>query len=257
MGAMDHRWTLILLVTTVACGAQVSDEMTTDDGGSGSTSGTTTAPNPSSSTSADPGTGTADSSGTGLPAECQGYDNEESTAETTIEFRNDTDASLLLETNCGRDYLSISNDFGWRWPGDFCGTTCQDMFLYGCNACDGCATDSYQVVSPGATLSIPWAGLLYERASPSPSCLRDGSFCNGGSSCAVLRNAAPAGDVSVRIVAIRQAACEEVAEDPSTCVCPDGEQVCESSIGGESVVATAEYTAEGTPGGVLEVVAAD
>lgn len=250
---------MLTLLALAACGPQVSDDPTTDDPTGSTSDSTTTAA--SVATTDEPGSSSGaagESSETGTPAECDGYDNEAIAGETSIEFRNETEETLLLEVNCGRDYLSITNDLGWRWPGDFCGTTCAELFEFGCQVCDGCAEGAYQLVSPGATLSIPWAGQLYEGATPPATCLSEGSFCNGGNSCQVGRNAASGEDVRVRIVAARQSACEAVSDDPTACTCPKDEPLCDGYLDGDRPpVVAAEYIADAPPGGVIEVVATD
>jgi len=167
------------------------------------------------STSAASSSSTADES-SGSAAMCEDYANEEASSPVPMVIVNDTDGFLMLEVNCGLDFLEMADEMGGTYPGDFCSMSCEDEFEFGCIVCDGCATDSYHMVAPGETYELEWPGYLYEHVSPPRDCFSE-EFCS--ESCQVVRGGEARGMITARVTAVLQADCEADAEDPATCIC--------------------------------------
>lgn len=198
----------------LACGPTVGT-------GEGETDPTAATETSGSSTSGSSSSGAADGS-SGSAAMCESYVDEADSASVPLVVVNGTDGFLMLEVNCGLDYLRMDDEMGGTYPGDFCSTTCEDEFEFGCIVCEGCATDSYRMVAPGETHELQWPGRMYERLSPPRACF-SAEAC--GESCQVVRSGEGRGTITAQVTAVLQADCEALADDPTNCIC-DAEEDC-------------------------------
>lgn len=212
----------MIFSSLVACGPAVSDETS----GSGSSSGSS-GPPPETTASSQTSTGEAESSTTG--ADCTPYDDEPASAEAVLQVHNVGDAAVLLEINCGWDFLRLRNIMEWAWPGPFCTDTCENQRQYGCSLCDGCAEGAFLVIQPGASFDFMWPGMLFETVTPPLACSGEYGFCEG-STCPMQRDPVGAGSVEVSVATVLQADCEALAADPALCACPDAQETCDTTV---------------------------
>lgn len=201
--------------TASESGAQATEPSAS--GAMSQTDGTSadTAPNDTSPDDTSPGDTSADDA-------CADFDNDDPPPPVTfpIEIRNVGAQPLLLNQPCeAREFVRVSNDEDWTWPGDFCAATCQAQFTEGCWVCGPCFEAYYIVVAPGASLEVDWGGVLFERATPPQACFESGSC---GDSCQRARTYA--GDaLSVAVTAITEADCLAGEPDPElSCGCEPG-----------------------------------
>lgn len=248
---MDYRWLSLGVGLWLGCAPQV-------DGGAGD-AGSESAPSTGEGTSSTGGGSsiTAQSEDSGMPPSvCESFADDALPPEggATLEFRNTSATSILLQTNCGLDYIAVENPAGWRWPGGFCADTCEGQFEFGCSACEGCAEGSFRVLGPGASIELGWSGELYETANPPQSCVGEYPLCGRGS-CPVLRAASEGEEITIRIAAAWQADCEEAALDPSFCSCPEG-MTCDVYVDAEGLGPTTAFEVTAVVDGETIVVEA-
>ena len=248
---MRCSWLCVALVAA-ACGPAVSSG---SDSGSGSDSSSGAVDESSgSSTTSGPLPGTSESTGT--PVDCTVYDDAplEGGPDTPIRLQNDSEGSVLLEINCGIDYLRLQDDQGRTWPGPFCSSTCEEQLAWGCSECGGCATNSYLVVAPGELVELQWGGELYEELLPDPACIGEYGLCNGDMSCRQRQHGIEGAPLFATVSMVRQSVCEAHALDPSQCVCPEPGS-CDTHVDTENHVPIPLETFEvtGTIGEVFTV----
>ena len=245
--------TLGLLALAIACGPVVDEPTAT---GAGSTGGSGESTDPDSSESSETRTsGSSSDSGSessGNPIACEAFHDE--AAEGTpveIEIRNVGTETVLLDAPCfNHDYLGLGTPSGWRWPGGFCSGTCQSVFVDGCFVCDGCASASYTVVMPGASVTVTWDGILFADVAPPEECFEFGSC---GDTCPRAR--LPTAEiVTATVRAITHADCVAMEVDPTVCDCADPLlETCEnygSTYIEPTIMGTATYE-PGAPGPIV------
>lgn len=223
----------VLPLLLCACGPNVPVE---DTGNADETSPTS---DPSESGTTDPGTDTL-TSGIDTGPSCEGFEDERGEiAPTVFEIRNEGIEPVLLPMPCGLDYLTVTSEQDWRWPGGWCTDTCENQFQYGCSVCDGCASAAYIRIDPGGFFRVEWRGFLYEDVSAPEACFTQGVCAE---TCPRLRLPSPETLLEVTVVAATLADCEAVESDPSDCACMVNDEGWCDFYGNESAPITLEAT---------------
>lgn len=229
----------------LGCGPGVNapDEVSTETGTAGSGPGST---DEAGESTAGPDVGAADGTTAG-PTSCGGFDDEYARdAEMVVfEIHNVGDQPFLLDSPCQSwQYLELTTASGWRWPGEWCTSTCEQELRFGCDLmeCDGCGPSYYTVVMPGERVEARWAGMLHEELTPPTECWLVEQCAP---TCSRLR-VPTTEEITATVSAITQADCIAAEPDPSVCECAAPGR-CEA-YGQVSVVPTLSATTTLTPG---------
>jgi hypothetical protein len=205
MKSMTLGFAGFALVMAVGCGTTIV-EPPDPTGGSGG--------NTSSSGATDP---------------CEGFDDEQGTADVIVRFRNETTQPIYLPSLCAGVSYSIAplgGDDGvtYRYEGS-CLQTCEDLQTDSPIACGACAQTAY-LVPAGGSLEVTWNGTGLRGGAQMPAqCF---AFPEAGGTCSQIV-AAPSGTYRVDV-----AGYAECGNGTEACVCHDGGE-CE----GEATGATA------------------
>jgi hypothetical protein len=242
---LDWALGVLALALATGCGSTVNedDEASAGSGAAGSGTG-------AGATGGDTGASTS-SNGSGAAGggdACAAFDDQPGTGTVTVRFRNDSQFPVYLPSNCSfvqYDIRPSSGDDGLTYAYDLsCTQTCEALQTESQYVCDACAPSSW-LLSPGATLDVPWDGTAIQRVPMPASCWYEGMA--SGDCTQVLG----AGADTYRVEAFGFGACESFTNAP-TCECsPEGE--CFGTASGASATAdVSEFDHPGTS--LVEVV---
>ena len=221
------------LLVAVGCGSSVNDDDESPSGSGGS------------------GSGGSGSGATGGNAQCDGFLDEQGSAQVVIRFRNDSPQAIYLPGGCAFVQYGIrpsAGDDGTAYAFDrSCLQTCeghQNEPPFAC-AADACAPSSWYL-PPGGTHEVTWDGTGLRQENMPAECYYEGESFGG--TCGQVIAAEP-NTYRVEVNGFGQ--CESYTDAPE-CECDATGQCWGAATGAEAWADVTEFAHPSTP--VVEVV---